>query len=46
VDDTWGRTGKNCEVAEDLDITGFFDLFLACVARCDEISPLNIRSKN
>jgi uridine nucleosidase len=20
VDDTWGRTGKNCEVAEDLDV--------------------------
>jgi len=41
VDDTWGRTGKNCEVATDLDITAFFKLFLDCVARCDEVSPLN-----
>ncbi len=61
VDDTWGKTGKNCEVATDLDvciihifrfwrtdepasqITAFFELFLDCVARCDEVSPLNLR---
>jgi len=46
ADDTWGRTGKNCEVATDLDIAAFFELFLDCVARCDEVSPLNVRSTN
>ncbi|KAI0000048.1 Inosine/uridine-preferring nucleoside hydrolase domain-containing protein [Russula vinacea] len=46
ADDTWGRTGKNCEVATDLDVAAFFELFLDCVSRCDEVSPLNIRSAN
>jgi len=41
VADTWGRAGKNCEVAMDLDVAAFFELFLDCVARCDEVSPLN-----
>ncbi|KAI9513221.1 Inosine/uridine-preferring nucleoside hydrolase domain-containing protein [Russula earlei] len=45
-DDTWGRTGRNCEVATDLDVTAFFDLLLGCVARCDEVSPLNLGTKN
>ncbi|KAH8988555.1 nucleoside hydrolase [Lactarius akahatsu] len=40
-DDTWGRSGKNCEVATDLDIAAFFELFFDCVANCDEVSPLN-----
>lgn len=40
-DDTWGRTGRNCEVATNLDIAGFFELFFDCVARCDGVSPLN-----
>ena len=58
-DDTWGRTGKNCEVVADLDVrvipvtfpflsidaftqvAGFFELFFECVAKCDEVSPLN-----
>jgi uridine nucleosidase len=38
VDDTWG---KSCEVATDLDIAAFFELFFDCVAKCDEVSPLN-----
>ncbi|KIY46604.1 Inosine/uridine-preferring nucleoside hydrolase [Fistulina hepatica ATCC 64428] len=41
TDDTWGVKGKNCLVAEDLDVSQFFDIFLECVARCDEVSPLN-----
>ncbi|KAH9994141.1 uridine nucleosidase [Russula compacta] len=45
-DDTWGRTGKNCEVTTDIDTPAFFELFLRCVARCDEVSPLNLRSIN
>jgi uridine nucleosidase len=63
ADDTWGRTGKNCEVATDLDVrtcshfpgsgmltisqvAAFFELFLDCVARCDEVSPLNLKPAN
>ncbi len=64
VDDTWGRTGRNCEVATDLDVrtvriprfwltdesisqvAAFFRLFLECVARCDEVSPLNLNPAN
>jgi len=40
-DDTWGRNGRNCLVAESLNVEGFFDLFLEAVSRCDENSPLN-----
>ncbi|CCM00172.1 uncharacterized protein FIBRA_02200 [Fibroporia radiculosa] len=40
-DDSWGRSGKNCIVAEALNVQGFFNLFLDCVARCDVVSPLN-----
>jgi len=40
-DDTWGSNGKNCIVTESLDVNGFFDIFLECVARCDAESPLN-----
>ncbi|KAF8806323.1 uridine nucleosidase [Phlegmacium glaucopus] len=40
-DDTWGRDGRNCLVAESLNVEGFFDLFLDAVSRCDERSPLN-----
>ncbi|KAI0722690.1 nucleoside hydrolase [Earliella scabrosa] len=40
-DDSWGRDGKNCLVAEKLDVDGFFKLFLECIARCDKVSPLN-----
>ena len=61
VDDSWGRDGKNCLVAERVDVRypivafsprlsvlipylqvdGFFELFLDCIARCDKVSPLN-----
>ncbi|KAF5333546.1 hypothetical protein D9611_002721 [Ephemerocybe angulata] len=40
-DDTWGRHGRNCLVAESLNVPGFFDLLLAAIAHCDSISPLN-----
>jgi len=40
-DETWGLSGKNCLVAEAVDVTAFFHFFLDCVSRCDEISPLN-----
>ncbi|OBZ70509.1 Inosine-uridine-preferring nucleoside hydrolase [Grifola frondosa] len=40
-DDSWGPLGKNCLVAEALNIKGFFKLFLECVDRCDAVSPLN-----
>lgn len=41
TDNSWGATGKNCLVTESLDVNGFFALFLDCVRRCDEVSPLN-----
>ncbi|TBU47238.1 nucleoside hydrolase [Dichomitus squalens] len=41
VDNSWGRHGKNCLVADKLDVDGFFQLFLDCIARCDPVSPLN-----
>jgi len=40
-DDSWGWRGKNCLVAESIDVDGFFDLFLGCVSQCDKVSPLN-----
>ncbi|TFK25969.1 uridine nucleosidase [Coprinopsis marcescibilis] len=42
-DSTWGRTGKNCQVADSLNVQGFFDLLLEAVERCDQVSPLNSR---
>ncbi|RDX53852.1 nucleoside hydrolase [Lentinus brumalis] len=40
-DESWGRNGKNCMVAESLNVEKFFELFLDCIARCDAVSPLN-----
>lgn len=40
-ENAWGREGRNCLVAEKLDVPKFFDFFLDCVERCDEVSPLN-----
>ncbi|CAA7260116.1 unnamed protein product [Cyclocybe aegerita] len=40
-DDTWGRNGRNCIVADALNVQGFFDIFLEAVVRCDAMSPLN-----
>ncbi|KAI9000778.1 nucleoside hydrolase [Trametes punicea] len=40
-DNSWGRHGRNCQVAERVDVDGFLKLFLECVARCDKVSPLN-----
>ncbi|KAI0265218.1 nucleoside hydrolase [Gloeopeniophorella convolvens] len=43
VDDSWGSTGRNCDVALDLDVESFFELLFDCVTRCDEASPLNYK---
>lgn len=40
-DDTWGPTGRNCLVAQGIDVDRFFDILLECVAACDKTSPLN-----
>ncbi|KAF8914244.1 Inosine/uridine-preferring nucleoside hydrolase domain-containing protein [Gymnopilus junonius] len=40
-DDSWGRNGRNCMVAEQLDVKEFFDIFLETISRCDNVSPLN-----
>ncbi|TFK43799.1 Inosine/uridine-preferring nucleoside hydrolase domain-containing protein [Crucibulum laeve] len=40
-DDTWGSDGKNCLVAQHVDVNGFFDLFLECILLADRVSPLN-----
>jgi len=42
TDDSWGPTGKNCLVAESVDVPEFFELFFDAVHSCDKISPLNI----
>ncbi|KAF8076688.1 uridine nucleosidase [Lyophyllum atratum] len=42
--DSWGAGGKNCLVAQSVDVEGFFELLLACVSRCDKVSPLNSRT--
>ncbi|KAG8697872.1 Uridine nucleosidase 1 [Ceratobasidium sp. 394] len=41
TDGSWGRTGRNCIVAESMDVPAFFGLFFDCVAKCDKVSPLN-----
>lgn len=58
-DETWGRTGMNCIVAQSVNVSlvhlhrtiaycssdqvdEFFKLLLECIARCDEVSPLNV----
>ncbi|KAF9266331.1 nucleoside hydrolase [Marasmius fiardii PR-910] len=43
-DDTWGVDGKNCLVIESLNVAEFFNFFLACVTRCDDVSPLNLKA--
>ena len=35
--ETWGPGGRNCTVAEGLDVEEFFALFLECVDTCDRI---------
>ncbi|KDQ15357.1 hypothetical protein BOTBODRAFT_624962 [Botryobasidium botryosum FD-172 SS1] len=41
MDDSWGPTGKNCLVAESVNVPEFFELFFEAVHNCDKISPLN-----
>ncbi|KAF8238993.1 uridine nucleosidase [Tricholoma matsutake] len=40
-DDSWGSNGRNCLVAQSLDVPAFFNILLECVSRCDAVSPLN-----
>jgi len=40
-EDLWGPEGKNCLVAESLDVPRFFRFFLQCIDYCDTKSPLN-----
>ncbi|KAG1763147.1 Inosine/uridine-preferring nucleoside hydrolase domain-containing protein [Suillus occidentalis] len=42
-DDSWGSNGKNCVVAQSVQVDQFFELLLNCVSRCDAISPLNVQ---
>ncbi|KAI0317164.1 nucleoside hydrolase [Amylostereum chailletii] len=44
-DDSWGPTGKNCLVALGLDKPVFFAYLLDAIARCDAVSPLNLKDK-
>nr|GAT44389.1 predicted protein [Mycena chlorophos] len=39
---SWGAGGKNCLVAQAVDLERFFSFFHDCVRRCDEVSPLNV----
>jgi len=41
TDDSWGSNGKNCMVAQSVDVEEFFLLVLECIDRCDNVSPLN-----
>ncbi|KAG2013166.1 hypothetical protein CC2G_010102 [Coprinopsis cinerea AmutBmut pab1-1] len=43
-DESWGRTGRNCLVADFLNVPGFFNLLLEAVETCDKVSPLNKNS--
>ncbi|KAJ8698803.1 Uridine nucleosidase 1, variant 3 [Pleurotus ostreatus] len=38
---TWGPKGRNCLVAQSVNVNGLFKLLLECVAKCDLCSPLN-----
>ncbi|KAF7307344.1 IU-nuc-hydro domain-containing protein [Mycena indigotica] len=40
-DDSWGVGGKNCLVAQSVDLNGFFSFFHESIERCDQVSPLN-----
>ncbi|KAK2463241.1 hypothetical protein APHAL10511_004896 [Amanita phalloides] len=40
-DDSWGPEGKNCMVAQEVDVPAFFDLLHECIVRCDMVSPVN-----
>ncbi|KAF9651769.1 uridine nucleosidase [Thelephora ganbajun] len=44
TEDRWGAEGKNCLVAESLDVPKFFQFFLECIDYCDTKSPLNRRA--
>jgi len=44
MEDRWGSEGKNCLVAESLDVSKFFRFFLECINYCDTKSPLNRRA--
>jgi len=42
-DHTWGSEGKNCMVAESVNVDEFFRLFHECVASCDLASLSNTK---
>lgn len=45
VEGAWGRDGKNCVVTEKVDVPAFFEFFLDCVLKADQVSPLNQTKK-
>ncbi|KAI0070501.1 nucleoside hydrolase [Panus rudis PR-1116 ss-1] len=45
-DDSWGPNGRNCMIAEKLDVHEFFTAFLECIAEADKVSPLNMEKPN
>ncbi|KAF8630629.1 hypothetical protein AX15_002780 [Amanita polypyramis BW_CC] len=42
-DDSWGSNGKNCMVAQTVDVPAFFELLDECIVRCDHVSPMNAK---
>ncbi|KAL0950278.1 hypothetical protein HGRIS_010258 [Hohenbuehelia grisea] len=40
-DSSWGAQGRNCLVAQSVNVNKFFDILLDCIAKCDKVSPLN-----
>ena len=40
-EDVWGRDGKYCVVTEKVNVPAFFEFFLDCVSKADQVSPLN-----
>ncbi|KAG8810125.1 Uridine nucleosidase 1 [Serendipita sp. 399] len=39
-EDDWSK-GKNCLVAEAVDVPAFFEILLACVQKADKVTSLN-----
>lgn len=38
---SWGRSGKNVLILEQVDVAAFWSVFHECVDRADHVSPLN-----
>ncbi|KZP20179.1 hypothetical protein FIBSPDRAFT_932436 [Athelia psychrophila] len=41
-DESWGVGGKNCFVAQSVDVDAFFEMFFECVERCETASARGI----